>query len=115
MYFFTHQQIVVYSNVSMSSTTSAVSTVNKMENSKVFQMSQEVMALFRKLQKKDAITKVKALNGLQAYVKTLADEEVLMNEYAEDGKHFIYKLCFINNIVYRERAITAIDILFIPL
>ena len=69
---------------------SSVAGSSVLQGSQVFQMKQEVMSLFRKLQKKDGITKVKALKSLQAYVKNLRENEVEGFEYAEQGKKLFF-------------------------
>jgi hypothetical protein len=56
---------------------SSVSTIAPNENltsSSIFQIGNEVMSLFKKLQKKDAITKVKALKAMAKYVEDLDPE-----------------------------------------
>ena len=79
------------STVSSSSTTSQASSSGVLQGSKVFQMDQEIMSLFRKLQKKDAITKVKALKSLQNYVEKVGPSYTDNDEYAEQGnKNNIY-------------------------
>ena len=81
-----------------SSTTSNISTASfssnqgMLKNSSVFQMDQEIMSLFRKLQKKDAITKIKALKGLLKYVER-EGELIEGLDFAEQGKSlFLIKI-----------------------
>lgn len=73
------------STASVTSSSSAVTNAGMVENSRVFQMNQEIMSLFRKLQKKDSITKVKALKALQKYVEKLGEVELEIPGYAEEG------------------------------
>jgi len=58
-----------------------------LQSSKVFQMDQEIMGLFRKLQKKDGVTKVKALRSLQVYIQKVAENETKGFEYVDQGTY----------------------------
>jgi hypothetical protein len=73
------------STVSNISTTSQATTPNTLQGSSVFQMDKEIMSLFRKLQKKDAVTKIKALKSLSAYVKKEGENDMYGLDYAEQG------------------------------
>jgi hypothetical protein len=71
--------------VSNISATSQATTPNTLQGSSVFQMDKEIMSLFRKLQKKDAVTKIKALKSLSAYVKKEGENDMYGLDYAEQG------------------------------
>jgi hypothetical protein len=77
------------SNASASSEASYAST-GMLKSSRVFQLDQEIMSLFRKLQKKDAITKVKALKVLQSHIKKAGDAQTQGFDYVDPGIVFYY-------------------------
>ena len=90
-----------------SSTTSNASSMSysgnqgMLKSSSVFQMDQEIMSLFRKLQKKDAITKTKALKGLLQYVEK---EQVEGVDFAEQGSQLSQVFTFF--LYHFERIVT---------
>ncbi|CAI2381223.1 unnamed protein product [Moneuplotes crassus] len=101
-----------YSTPAMSKKSSTVSNTSNMsydsnrgmlKSSSVFQMDQEIMSLFRKLQKKDAITKVKALKGLLKYVEDQG-EEIEGFDFAEQGSQLSQVLTFF--LYHFERIVT---------